>query len=139
MRILIDANVPLNVWLKKRPMVMDSAAVLRAVGNGEVQGCMTASLAMFVMVALRRAKGAAYAKDKGNALLDIITLIPMPMTVLRAGLTDGWHDIEDGFQYQAARLHGQVDFIVTNNKRHYDQAKGPMAITPKEFVAKHLK
>lgn len=120
-------------------MVADSAAVLRAVGNGIVQGCMTSSLAMFVMVALRRAHGATYAEEKGAALLDIITLIPMPMPVLRAGLKDGWHDIEDGFQYQAARHQGGVDFIVTNNKRHFHQAKGPKALTPKEFVTKYLK
>ena len=34
MHVLIDANVPLNVWLGDRPIANESAAIMEAVGEG---------------------------------------------------------------------------------------------------------
>ena len=75
MRILIDANVPLNVWLDNRPMTKESAMVMEAVGDGKIEGCMTSSIVLFVMIWLSRANDAANVRRLGEQLLDIITVI----------------------------------------------------------------
>jgi len=140
MRILIDANVPLNVWLADRPMAVESEAVLRAVGNGRIHGCMTSSLVLFVLLALRKAHDAAFAEQRGNELLDIVTMIQQPKGVFRATLKERWPDLEDGFQYFAAKRYAHpVDVIVTNNTKHFKLAQGISVLTPEEFVRKHLK
>jgi hypothetical protein len=47
MRVLLDANVPLNGWQADRPMAREREEVLRAVGKGCLHGCITPSLMLF--------------------------------------------------------------------------------------------
>ncbi|MCO6481801.1 MAG: hypothetical protein J5I62_03300 [Flavobacteriales bacterium] len=57
MRILIDANVPLNVWLADRPMSSESAMVMEAVGDGRVNGFVRFTCVLFVLWPLRMNAG----------------------------------------------------------------------------------
>lgn len=53
MRVLIDANIPNNVWLwEKRPEPEESALVMEAAGNGVIEGLMTPTLFLYSMLVL---------------------------------------------------------------------------------------
>lgn len=140
MRVLIDANVPLNVWLADRPMARESEEVLRAVGNGRLHGCMTPSLMLFVLVTLQHARGPEEVEARGNELLDIITIIAQPKGAFRATISDRWKDLEDGFQYYAAKRHVHpIVAIITNNTKDFKPAKGLEVLDPAAFVEKYLR
>lgn len=139
MRILIDANVPLNVWLADRPMARESAAVMEAVGEGRIQGYMTSSLVLFVLIWLHRAHPPQVVAQYGRQLLDIITVIQQPKGSFLAGLDELWPDAEDGFQYQAAKRHAHsIKAIVTTNTRHFLAAQGMEVLDPGAFREKYL-
>lgn len=139
MRILIDANVPLNVWLADRPMSRESALVMQAVGDGKIQGYMTSSLVLFVFIWLQKAHSPAAVERLGKQLLEIITVIPQQKGSFIAGLEDLWADAEDGFQFQAAvRYRPKLDMIVTTNTRHFQRAKDMAVLNPSAFADQYL-
>jgi predicted nucleic acid-binding protein len=140
MRVLIDANVPLNVWLADRPMALESAAVMEAIGEGHIDGYMTSSLVLFVLIWLSRVHPPAVVKAHGTQLLELVRVIQQPKGVFLEGMTDLWKDPEDGFQYYAAKRYSQtIDAIITTNTKHFKNASGIAVLTPAEFVRKHLK
>jgi predicted nucleic acid-binding protein len=140
MRVLIDANVPLNVWLADRPMALESAAVMEAVGEGHIEGYMTSSLVLFVLIWLSRVHPPAIVKAHGIQLLELVRVVQQPKGVFLEGMNDLWKDPEDGFQYYAAKRYSQaIDAIITTNTKHFKNARGMAVLTPAEFVRKHLK
>lgn len=140
MRVLIDANVPLNVWLADRPMVSESAAVMEAIGEGRIQGYMTSSLVLFVLIWLSRVHPPAVVRSHGTQLLELVRVIQQPKGVFLEGMTDLWKDPEDGFQYYTAKRYSHaIDAIITTNTKHFKNARGIAVLTPAEFVRKHLK
>jgi len=63
-----------------------------------------------------------------------------PKGVFRAAIKERWPDLEDGFQYYAAKRYAHpIDVLVTNNTKHFKLAQGIGILTPAEFVRKHLK
>lgn len=140
MRVLIDANVPLNVWLEDRPMASESAAVMEAIGEGRIKGYMTSSLVLFVLIWLSRVHPPNIVRRHGTQLLELVRVIQQPKGVFLEGLGDIWTDPEDGFQYYAAKpYHHPIDAIITTNTKHFKAARGMAILSPAEFVRKHLK
>ena len=140
MRVLIDANVPLDVWLKRKHHV-PSGQVMEAVGNKRIQGYMTSSLTLFALTTCAKAFDENEYREPANGLLDIITVIGQDKEVLRAAVKDAkWADMEDSFQYHTALgFHQRIDAIITGNTEHYQPAeKHIRVVTPSDFVRSHL-
>ncbi len=120
-------------------MAKESAAIMEAIGEGDIRGYMTSSLVLFVFIWLSRAHDPKQVQQFGGQLLDIITVIQQPKGVFRAGMADLWADSEDGFQYHTAKRYAHpIDAIVTTNVKHFKSARGIQVFSPAEFVTKHL-
>lgn len=128
MRILIDANVLVDVALSREPFVTESAAVLRwAAAGGE------ASVALHSLTTCAYLLKSA-GRDFLNMLLRIVEVAPITTSDARRALALPMSDTEDAFQ-AAAALAWQADIIVTRNV--WDYRRSPVnALSPTAFLKK---
>lgn len=142
MRVLIDANIPLNVWIvENRPQVRESAMVMEAVADGRVDGYMTSSLVLFALSWSKRRLEQEEWRREGQRLLDAVIVIDQPKDLFRQVLKmQPWTDMEDAFQYHTAVYHRRINAIVTTNLKHYANAprNGIPVMDPKTFLRRHL-
>lgn len=131
MRILIDANVLLDVALNREQFVADSARVLDWAESNLRQAA----------VAWHTISNVAYLL-KGNArpfLLDLVGFVEVvggDSAVVRQALALPTSDVEDALQVSAAVLFG-ARCIVTRDLAHFRRM--PIeALTPQQFAAKFL-
>ena len=134
--VLIDTNIPLNVWLHDvsapRPMSIVSASVLAAAANGAIQAFMTPTIFTNAFYLAHRTLGKRKAIALGNDLLDIAQVIGQDGNVLRKALNAGW---KDAMQYHAAIADPGISMICTTNARHFKLAKGIKVYTPVQLSA----
>lgn len=139
MRVLIDANIPLNVWLSDRPYAAERRTIMEAAGNDVIQAYMTPSLIVFALAVCAKAYNGARYRDRANGLLNIVNIIDQPKPVFQAAVqAEQWKDMEDSFQYHTAlRHHQRIQAIITSNGKDYGNST--IAIyQPDEFVRRHL-
>ncbi|MBS1938029.1 MAG: hypothetical protein JSS84_09500 [Bacteroidetes bacterium] len=145
MNVLIDANIPSNVWLwESRPEPRESAKVMEAAGNGVIQGYMTPTLFLYSMLVLGSGvRNNALVKAHGEDLLKCVTIIPQGKRVFLDGFEAGlWNDIEDCWQYHAAkRFKDPIEAIVTTEAERFNKQGmvGIKAYTATDFVKKFLR
>lgn len=138
MHVLLDANVPLNLWLAEkqpRPMTMESTLVLDAVAKDRITACITPTIFSNIFYFLQLELGKAKAIDLATDLLDIATVIVQDEDVYRKAMRSGWTDVEDAAQYSAAIAEPGVEVICTCNTRHFKQAAGIQVLNPSQLLA----
>jgi predicted nucleic acid-binding protein len=127
MRILVDADVLLDVALNREPFVLASQQVLDWAQDEPGQAA----------VAWHSLSNIAYltgqpAREFIRDLIKFVEVAEVGTTEARQALGFRMRDFEDALQAAAALAFDAV-FIVTRNKKDYNRAPVP-AITPREFL-----
>ncbi len=132
MKLLIDANVLLDVLQQREPHVEGSALIWKLCETEAIEGYVSAlTIANLVYVMRKELDG-----EKIEGVLQTLQLI-FQLTELKAvDLTRAagmrWRDFEDAVQCATAqRIH--ADYIITRNVRDFQNSKIP-AVTPAEFL-----
>ncbi|MBK8498586.1 MAG: PIN domain-containing protein [Flavobacteriales bacterium] len=139
MHVLLDANVPLNMWLAEkqpRPMAMESTLVLDAVAKGRITSCITPTTFSNIFYFLQLELGKTQAIELASDFLDQTTIIGQDEEVFRKAMRSGWTDVEDAAQYFAAVAKPGVGVICTCNTKHFRQAAGIRVLNPAQLLAK---
>lgn len=133
MHVLIDANIPLDMWLDpvtSRHAVGDSTLVLDAVAKGRVTAYITPTIFSNVFFFLRKHLGQAKAIPLATDLLRHTIMVGQDAAVFQSALESGWADTEDAAQYFAARQQSRITHICTSNTKHFKAAKGIKVVSP---------
>lgn len=130
MKILVDANVFLDVFRRRRGW-QGSLAVLSLIRAGQVEGCITASTSLILYFHRVRSVGEAQARQ--DALPDGFAIIPLTEAILRAAVAHSCPQFEDNILIASA-LEVKADHIITRNKRDFQQTQVSV-LTPEEFLA----
>lgn len=134
LRVLIDTNVPLNVWLHSksapRPMSMESGLVLAAAVDGGLEAFLTPTSFSNAFYFLRKHLGRAKAIECATDLLDCTAIIQQDEDIFRKALQSGWTDLEDAQQYHAALMQPRITHICTCNAKHFKAATGIKVLSP---------
>ena len=72
---------------------------------------------------LKRHLGNKLAKQKVKELLQLIDVIPVSKTELSFAIDSKFNDFEDAVQYATAMKHGDIDAIITRNKKDFRQSQ----------------
>ncbi len=133
MKLLIDTNVILDIFLKRNPFFSDSyGAVRKAIENGD-KCFLSATAATDIFYILR--KHLKSAKDAKTRLTDLKRLAEfsdvLASDVTRAMESD-MDDFEDAVVDSVASRIG-ADYILTRNVKDFADAK-TRAVTPAEFL-----
>lgn len=137
MHVLLDANVPLNMWLhgvQPRPMVSESILVLDAAAKGRINLYVTPTILANIHYFLHKELGKATAIRFTEDLLDQTALIPQDEHTFRKALRSGWPDVEDATLYFAALMEPRIKWLCTTNTKHFKKALGIQVVTPAQLL-----
>lgn len=118
MRLLVDANVLLDVALAREPWVHEGAALLDAIAGGRASGFVAGHTLPVVHYLCVRARGRTAAASAISDLLRIVDVVPLEKADVQQALALGLHDFEDALQAVSA-LRAEADAIVTRDAAGY--------------------
>lgn len=132
-RVLVDVDVILDVLTRREPFFADSAALLAACETGRCTGLVAAHTITTLWYLLAKYHDAAYARDKLDALTQIVEVAAVEREVIDAALALDFADLEDAVQACAGAA-SAADYVATRNLK--DFARGPLpAVSPAELLA----
>jgi len=134
MKLLIDANVLLDVLQNREPHVKDSSVIWKLCETEQVKGYVSA-LTFANMVYIMRKE---LEPEKIEAILKALSLIfdfaDLKGIDLSKAAELKWADFEDALQSVTAERLG-VDYIITRNVKDFAKSK-VLAFTPTELIAR---
>jgi len=136
MKLLIDTNVVLDALMAREPWAKSAQALLLAVAEEKVEGCITASAFTDLYYILRKHVGdKERAKQALLGLLAVIHVLDVTGTDCEKAFGLAMSDYEDALLAFCAKRH-KVDCIVTRNLRHFEGA--PVRATLPEALLQRL-
>lgn len=132
-RVMVDANVVLDVLLEREVWLVDAARLFAAVAERRVVGVLAAHAVTTVHYVYRRGRTHEVAREKIGKLLALFDVAAVGRAELASALASGFADVEDGVVHAAA-VSSSCDGIVTRNGADFSASTLPV-YTPGELVA----
>ena len=133
MKLLIDTNVILDIFLKREPFFPDSYAAMRKALENEDRCFISAAAATDIFYILRKhLKSAAEAKAKGRDLTQVADFVDVQTIDVTNALDSVMDDFEDAVVDSVACRIGAA-YIITRNIKDFLQSRC-QAITPSDFL-----
>lgn len=124
MKILIDANIALDVLLERQPFC-DAGTKVLGLSKGGVELFLSASTVTDIYYIIRRErKSKEIAVTLVKNILANVDIAAVTGSAIRRAIALEWDDFEDAVQY-AAGEDIEVDFIVTRNTSDFVRSSIP--------------
>lgn len=117
-RLVLDANVALDVLTKREPHFASSAAVWGLIEKGEAEGLLAAHTITTLHYLVTKHLGRQQATLTLTKLLRVFAVAAVDQDVIVKALTLGWKDFEDAVQ-MAAAFNAQADYFITRNPKDF--------------------
>lgn len=130
MKLMIDANVILDVLCERDPFYYESAMVWDLCEAGEVEGCLSVLSFANMVYVMRSSKRDVQFIEK--QLRSCFTFADLTSVIIHEAASLEWADFEDAVQSVTAKK-VRADFIITRNTRDFKKSAVP-AVTPAEFL-----
>ena len=132
MKLLIDANIILDVLQKREPHYKYSAIIWKLCETRKVTGYVSVLTFMNMVYILRKELTYEKIEETYKALSLIFTFENLTEEDVKNALTKKQKDFEDAVQMETAERVG-ADFIITRNVKDFMKSPIP-AYTPLEFM-----
>jgi predicted nucleic acid-binding protein len=132
MRVLLDTNVILDVFLRREPFIRAAAAVWQANEDKLFEGYVSAITPVNLFYIAGKIQGSNVARAAVVELLSAWRICPIDASILQSALTLPMRDYEDAVQHASASAI-QIDAIVTRNLKDYTGATLPV-FSPEDFL-----
>ena len=134
MRILIDANILLDILQNRTPFAEASSKIWKLCETEQVKGYVSALTFANLVYVMRKELDPARIEDVLGKLSLIFEFADLTAMDLTRAAALGWDDFEDALQsVTAERIH--ADCIVTRNVRDFAQSR-VLAFTSAELLAR---
>ena len=133
MKLLIDANILLDVLQNREPFVGASSTVWKLCEAEKAEGYVSALTIANLVYVMRKELDPEKTEKVLNALSLIFSFTELTPTDLNRAAASQWDDFEDAVQSVTAERIG-ADRIVTRNVRDFTKSK-VVASTPAEIIA----
>ena len=133
MKILVDTNVILDVWLRREPFWQDSAKVLSSVESGELIGLLCPTTVTTLHSLGHKTLGETKARELIAQLLSLFELGELTKEVFDCALGSEIADFEDAV-LEAVAMQSKVECIVTRNIRDFRKSR-VSAKEPQEILS----
>ena len=134
MRLLIDANIVLDVLQKREPYWKDSSVIWKLCETEQVEGYISTLTFANLMYVMRRELDPAQIRDVLDKLRLIFRFTDFTAADLEKAADMGWDDFEDAIQAATAERI-MADSIITRNVRDFRNSR-VIAFTPSEYIAR---
>ena len=134
-RILVDANVILDLLAKRIPFYKESEQILSLADLGKVQLVVSSLSLVNAHYILNDALKNKKARSTIGKFKVLVQTHDLNDKIIELALNDEqFKDFEDGIQFYTA-LESKSEIIVTRNVRDFKKSSLPV-MTPKEFLTK---
>lgn len=134
MKLLIDANILLDVLQEREPHYHDSALIWKLCETEQVKGYVSTLTFANMVYVMRKELTPERIEETLRALNLIFEFTDLTTADIVRAAEMKWDDFEDAIQSaMAERIH--TDYIITRNIRDFRKSK-VMALTPKEFIVR---
>jgi len=133
MKLLIDTNVIINVFLNQIPYFETSKKILELAAEENFSLYVSASTITDIHYILaKNLKSSELAKNSIRKLLTFIDIAGVSSIEIEKALFLDWEDFEDCVQYSVADIFG-LDAIITRNTSDFENNSIPI-FTPEDFL-----
>ena len=137
MKVFIDTNVILDIWLERSEFSEYSKDSVEACELGQIEGFSSwHSISNLYYITLDKLRDEKAVKSLLGGFLKFIQIPKVNEKDAQVALTLPIKDYEDALQVVTAKA-GKVDVLITRNKKDFKKS-GLDVFTPKEFVGKFL-
>ena len=134
MKLLIDANILLDVLQNREPHVQASSVVWKLCESEKAKGYVSALTFANLVYIMRKELDPKKIEETLKALSLIFEFADFNVSDLTHAAELEWDDFEDAVQsVTAERVH--ADYIITRNVRDFAKSK-VVAFTPSELIAR---
>lgn len=133
-RVLFDANVVLDVLLKREPWVKDAQALWQANDERRLVGYITASTVLDIFYVARKLAGLELAHQAAQVCLEAFEICVVDRLALEQAAALPGTDLEDNLQIVSADR-AALDAIITRDSQGFKHSPVP-ALTPTEAVSR---
>ena len=134
MKLLIDANILLDVLQNREPHVQASSVVWKLCETEKAKGYVSALTFANLVYIMRKELDPKKIEETLKALSLIFEFADFNVSDLTHAAELEWDDFEDSVQsVTAERVH--ADYIITRNVRDFAKSK-VVAFTPSELIAR---
>ncbi len=134
MRLLIDANILLDVLQKREPHDRDSALIWKLCETEQAEGYVSVLSFADLVYVMRKELDPQAIEDVQHKLALIFRFADLTASDITHAGEMKWEDFEDAVQAATAeRIH--ADHIITRNVRDFKRSK-VVAFTPAEYLAR---
>ena len=134
MRLLIDANIVLDVLERREPYWTDSSKVWKLCETELAEGTITTLTFANLVYVMRKELDPEQIRDVLKKLQLIFRFVDLTAADLEKAAEMRWADFEDAIQAAAAERIA-ADAIITRNVRDFRNSK-VIAFTPAELLAR---
>lgn len=124
MRVLLDTNVILDVWLAREPFVKYSAHVLGLVERKKIGGVVCPTTITTLHYLAKKELGEKKARSLIRELVKICGASKISSGTFTTALDSKINDFEDAV-IEAVAMSEKVDFIVTRNTGDFKKSRIP--------------
>ena len=122
MKVLLDTNVILDVWLAREPFWRDSAKLLGKVERKEIEGVICPTTVTTLHYLGKKILGEKKARSLIHGILDICEIGELSQRTFNRALESKVNDFEDAVIESVAILM-EVDYIATRNLKDFRRSK----------------
>lgn len=134
MRLLIDANILLDVLQKREPHYRGSSLIWKLCETGQDEGIVSAITIANLVYVLRKELDPEQSKKVMEMLQLIFRFADFTVSDMEKAADLEWDDYEDAIQSVTAERMS-ADYIITRNVRDFRRSTIP-ALTPSEFLVR---
>ena len=133
-RVLLDLNILLDVFLKREPFYEDSLNVMNMCLSKKIKGVIAAHSITNLWYVLRKTCSDEQRREIVLTLIDSFEISSIDKDKIKAGiLRKDFKDFEDCLQDECAKSFNS-DYIITRDKDDFVNSVVPVLL-PTEFVA----
>ncbi len=132
MKLMLDANILLDVLQNRQPHVRASSLIWKICECGQATGYVSSLSFANLVYVMRKELDPASIEDVYRKLSLLFRWADLSQSDLSRAAALRWNDFEDALQAVMARRLG-ADYIVTRNVSDYKNSPIP-AITPEELL-----
>lgn len=134
MKLLIDANILLDVLQKREPHFHNSSLIWKLCETDSVEGYVSSLTFANLIYVMRKELDPNKIENVLQQLKLIFQFTDLSVTDITKAANLKWDDFEDAIQSAIAeRIH--ADYIITRNVRNFNKSR-ITAFTPEEYLSR---
>ena len=132
MKVLIDTNVLLDVFLARPGLCESSTAIWSLAEKEKIHACVSAISFNNVHYIAMRYHSRELADEAVATMRDSFKCVDQTMQIINQSIDAKWKDFEDTIQFFST-VHAEADIIITRNVGDFPK-EGMAVMNPEDFI-----